>query len=107
MVGFFIVLLVFKENSFAAATIGVASGQKVIATGPYAIVRHPMYAGALVLLIGTPLALGSWWGILAVIPMTLVLALRLLDEEKFLSKSLPGYEEYCQKVRSRLAPSIW
>jgi protein-S-isoprenylcysteine O-methyltransferase Ste14 len=105
--GFLVVLLVFKENSFAAATIGVVSDQKVIATGPYAIVRHPMYAGALVMLLGTPLALGSWWGILAVLPMTLVLALRLLDEERFLSKSLPGYAEYCQKVKYRLAPLIW
>jgi len=105
--GFLIVLLVFKENSFASATVGVAANQKVIATGPYAIVRHPMYAGALVMLIGTPLALGSWWGILAVLPMILVIALRLLDEETFLGKSLPGYEEYCQRVRSRLAPSIW
>ena len=106
-VGFLVVFLVFKENSFASATIAVTSGQKVIATGPYAIVRHPMYSGALVMLIGTPLALGSWWGILTVVPMILMLALRLLDEEKFLDKSLPGYEEYCQKVRSRLAPSIW
>lgn len=105
--GFLLVFLVLKENSFASATIGVASGQKVIATGPYAIVRHPMYSGALVMLLGTPLALGSWWGMLAVIPMPLILALRLLDEEKFLNKSLPGYQEYCRKVRSRLAPSIW
>jgi protein-S-isoprenylcysteine O-methyltransferase Ste14 len=107
MVGFLVVFLVFKENSFASATIAVASGQKVIATGPYAIVRHPMYSGALVMLLGTPLALGSWWGILTVVPMILMLALRLLDEEKFLDKSLPGYGDYCQKVRSRLAPSIW
>jgi protein-S-isoprenylcysteine O-methyltransferase Ste14 len=105
--GFLIVLVVFKENSYASATIRVASNQTVIATGPYAIVRHPMYAGALVMLIGTPLALASSWGLLAVLPMILVLALRLLDEEKFLCKSLPGYEEYCQRVRSRLAPSIW
>ena len=105
--GFFIVYLVFKENSFTAATIEVATGQKVISTGPYAIVRHPMYAGALVMLFGTPLALGSWWGLLLIIPMTLVLVLRLLDEERFLAKNLPGYTEYCQRVRYRLVPYIW
>ncbi len=106
-VGFFIVFRVFQENSFSAATIAVASDQKVIATGPYALVRHPMYAGALVLLIGTPLALGSWWGLLVLIPMTLVLVLRLLDEEKFLARNLSGYTEYCQRVRYRLVPYIW
>jgi protein-S-isoprenylcysteine O-methyltransferase Ste14 len=105
--GFFVVYLVFKENSFSAATIEVATGQKVISTGPYAIVRHPMYAGALVMLFGTPLALGSWWGLLLMIPMTLVLVLRLLDEERFLAKNLPGYTEYCQRVRYRLVPYIW
>ena len=105
--GFFSVYLVFKENSFSAATIEVATGQKVISTGPYAIVRHPMYAGALVMLFGTPLALGSWWGLLLLIPMTLVLVLRLLDEERFLAKNLPGYTEYCQSVRYRLVPYIW
>jgi protein-S-isoprenylcysteine O-methyltransferase Ste14 len=105
--GFFIVYLVFKENSFTAATIEVAPGQRVISTGPYAIVRHPMYSGALVMLFGTPLALGSWWGLLLMVPMTLVLVLRLLDEERFLAKNLPGYTEYCQRVRYRLVPYIW
>ena len=105
--GFFVVYLVFKENSFSAATIELATGQKVISTGPYAIVRHPMYAGALVMLFGTPLALGSWWGLLLMIPMTLVLVLRLLDEERFLAKNLPGYTEYCQRVLYRLVPYIW
>ena len=106
-IGFFIVFRVFRENSFSAATIAVTSNQKVIATGPYAVVRHPMYAGALVMLVGTPLALGSWWGLLLLIPMTLVLVLRLLDEEKFLARNLPGYTEYCQRVRYRLVPYVW
>jgi protein-S-isoprenylcysteine O-methyltransferase Ste14 len=106
-IGFFIVFRVFRENSFTAATIEVSTDQKVISTGPYGIARHPMYAGALVMLFGTPLALGSWWGLLLLIPMTLVLVLRLLDEEKFLAKNLPGYTEYCQKVRYRLVPYIW
>jgi protein-S-isoprenylcysteine O-methyltransferase Ste14 len=104
--GFVIVFLVFKENSFTAATIEVAADQRVISSGPYAIVRHPMYAGALIMLIGTPLALGSWWALLAFIPMAIVIAVRLLDEEQFLSQHLPGYTQYCQNVRSRLIPSI-
>jgi protein-S-isoprenylcysteine O-methyltransferase Ste14 len=105
--GFFAVFLVYKENTFTSATIEVAPNQRVISTGPYAIVRHPMYTGALVMLFATPLALGSWWGMLMLIPMTLAIVLRLLDEEKFLQKSLSGYTEYCQKVRFHLAPYIW
>lgn len=105
--GFLAVFLVFKENSFAAGTIAVATGQEVISTGPYAVIRHPMYSGALAMLFGTPLALGSWWGILMLIPMTVVIAVRLLNEEKFLQQSLPGYTEYCWRVRFRLAPLIW
>ena len=105
--GFLAVFLVYKENSFTSATIEVAADQRVVSTVPYAIVRHPMYAGALVLLFGTPLALGSWWGTLMIIPMIFALVLRLLDEERFLQKSLPGYTGYCQGVRFRLAPFIW
>ncbi len=106
-IGFYIVFRVFRENSFTAATIEISTDQRVISTGPYAIVRHPMYAGALVMLLATPLALDSWWGLLLLIPMTLVLVLRLLDEEKFLAKNLPGYAEYCERVRYRLIPYIW
>jgi protein-S-isoprenylcysteine O-methyltransferase Ste14 len=105
--GFFLIFLVLRENTFAAATIEVSADQKVITTGPYSIIRHPMYSGALVMLLGTPLALGSWWGLLTLIPFTLILIWRLLDEEKFLSKNLPGYNEYCQKVRYRLIPLLW
>jgi protein-S-isoprenylcysteine O-methyltransferase Ste14 len=105
--GFFIVFLVFKENTFTAATIEIAPDQTVISTGPYAVVRHPMYAGALIMLFGTPLALGSWWALLLFILMTFVIIWRLLDEERFLAKSLPGYNEYCKKVPYRLIPSIW
>jgi protein-S-isoprenylcysteine O-methyltransferase Ste14 len=107
VLGFCLVFLVFKENSFAAGTIEVVAEQKVIATGPYALVRHPMYIGALVMLVGVPLALGSLWGLLAIVPMTLVLVLRLLDEEKFLAKNLAGYSEYQRKVRYHLLPMIW
>jgi protein-S-isoprenylcysteine O-methyltransferase Ste14 len=105
--GFFIIFLVFKENTFTAATIVVTPGQKIVSTGPYAIVRHPMYSGALVMLLGTPLALGSWWGLVMFIPMIFTIAWRARDEERFLFKNLPGYREYCQTVRYRLVPYAW
>ncbi len=107
VLSYYLIWLVFKENSFTAATIEVASDQTVISTGPYAIVRHPMYAGALIMIFGTPLALGSWWGLLMSVAMTLVIVWRLLDEEKFLVRNLPGYEEYCRKVRYHLVPFVW
>jgi len=106
-IGFYIVFLVFKENSHASALVEVEADQKVVSTGPYARIRHPMYTGALLLLLGTPLALGSWWGILALIPITLVIVWRLLDEERFLAKNLAGYVEYKNKVIYRLLPFIW
>jgi protein-S-isoprenylcysteine O-methyltransferase Ste14 len=107
VVGFYLVFLVFKENSFASGTIEIGAEQCVIATGPYALVRHPMYIGALVMLVGVPLALGSVWGLVAIVPMTFVLVARLLDEEKFLARNLAGYCEYQSKVRHRLLPLIW
>jgi protein-S-isoprenylcysteine O-methyltransferase Ste14 len=105
--GFFIVFLVFKKNTFTSAIIEVADGQSVISTGPYRWVRHPMYMGALIMLLGTPPALGSWWGLLLLIPMVFVLAWRLLNEEKFLVGNLPGYTEYQKKVKYRLLPFTW
>jgi protein-S-isoprenylcysteine O-methyltransferase Ste14 len=105
--GFYIIFNVFKENTFASATVEMAPQQKVISTGPYAMVRHPMYSGALVMLFGTPLALGSWWGLLPFVAITFIIRWRLLQEEKFLTKSLAGYSDYCHKVRHRLAPCIW
>jgi protein-S-isoprenylcysteine O-methyltransferase Ste14 len=105
--GFYFVFLVFRENSYTRATIDVSAGQKVITTGPYAIVRHPMYAGAMFLILFTPLALGSWVAVPFAIPLILVIVVRLLDEEKFLKANLDGYEEYSQKVRYHLVPFIW
>ncbi|MGA8128389.1 MAG: isoprenylcysteine carboxylmethyltransferase family protein [Syntrophobacteraceae bacterium] len=105
--GFFITFIVLKENPFASATIEVAPGQRVISTGPYAIVRHPMYSGGLLIIFGTPLALGSWWGLLICVSMTPMLVWRILEEESFLSKNLSGYKAYCQTVRYRLAPFFW
>ena len=105
--GFFIVFLVFRANTFTSATIEVAAGQRVVSTGPYAIVRHPMYAGVLLLLLATPIALGSSWGVLIVVPMVVVLALRSVEEEKFLRIRLGGYGDYCERVRFRLVPFVW
>jgi protein-S-isoprenylcysteine O-methyltransferase Ste14 len=105
--GLLIIFLVFRENSFTSAVIEVNKGQKVISTGPYRVVRHPMYAGALLMLLFTPLALGSFWGLPAFIPMFVVIALRVVEEEKFLAKNLSEYAEYCRKVRHRIIPYVW
>jgi protein-S-isoprenylcysteine O-methyltransferase Ste14 len=105
--GFYFVFLVFRENSYTRATIGVSAGQKVITTGPYALVRHPMYAGAMFIVVFTPIALGSWVGVPFAIPLILVIVARLLDEEKYLKANLSGYDVYCQKVRYHLLPFIW
>jgi protein-S-isoprenylcysteine O-methyltransferase Ste14 len=107
MLGWLAIFFVFKENSFTAATIELAPDQRVISTGPYALVRHPMYAGALIMLVGIPIALGSWWGALVVAAIMPALTWRLMDEEKFLAGNLPGYREYQEKVRYRLIPGVW
>ena len=104
---FVIFFFVMKQNSYAASTIRVETGQPVISTGLYGVVRHPMYAGALLLLLSAPLALGSYWTLLVLIPIFPVLAWRLLDEEQFLRRNLPGYAEYCRTVRYRLIPGLW
>jgi len=106
-IGYAIIFLVYKENTFTSATIEVAKDQRVISTGPYALVRHPMYAGGLLYLLGTPLALGSWWGLAAFAVTLPFLIWRLVDEEAFLVKNLPGYAEYREKVRFRLMPGVW
>ena len=85
----------------------MAPNQKVISTGPYALVRHPMYAAALVMLLGIPIALGSWWGVPVIVAILPALIWRLLDEEKFLAENLPGYSEYQARVRYRLIPRVW
>jgi len=106
-VGFFLVSRVYRANPFLFATIEVARDQRVITTGPYAIVRHPMYAFSSVYLLGTPLALGSWWGLAGLGLMLPFLIWRLLDEEDLLARQLPGYREYQQRVRHRLVPGVW
>jgi protein-S-isoprenylcysteine O-methyltransferase Ste14 len=103
-VGFY---FVFRENTYGAATIRVEENQRVISTGPYAIVRHPMYDAALILMLGIPLALGSWWGLIALVPGVPALVWRILDEERLLKRDLPGYAEYTQRMRFRLIPGLF
>jgi protein-S-isoprenylcysteine O-methyltransferase Ste14 len=105
--GLLIIFFVFKENAFTSAIIEIDPEQRVISTGPYAFVRHPMYIGTLVMLLGMPVALCSWWGLFMVIPIALLIVWRLIDEEQFLARNLGGYAEYRHKVKYRLVPFIW
>lgn len=105
--GFLIIAIALKENSFAAATVTVAEGQRIVSTGPYAVIRHPMYAGALILLTGIPPALGSWWGLFVLPLLVAGLIARLTDEERHLAAHLAFYAEYRRRVRHRLAPGLW
>jgi protein-S-isoprenylcysteine O-methyltransferase Ste14 len=105
--GLMINLIVLRENTFAASTIGMMEHQSVISTGPYAVVRHPLYLGILVMMIGVPLALGSLWGLAFLALNVPILVARVLDEEAMLRQRLDGYLEYASKVRHRLAPGIW
>lgn len=104
---FYIIHLVFRENSHASAIIEVEEDQTVISTGPYGIIRHPMYAGAMPLVIFAPLALGSYWGLIFSAGLVFVIILRLLSEERYLKDKLVGYSEYCKKVTHRLIPFVW
>ena len=97
----------FRANPFGGATIEISEGQRVIASGPYAIVRHPMYSWALIMLVGVPLALGSWAALVMLGPALLAIVWRLLDEERLLTKKLPGYADYQRKVGYRLIPYVW
>jgi protein-S-isoprenylcysteine O-methyltransferase Ste14 len=106
-VGFLTVFYVFKENTFTSAVVEVAEDQRVIDTGPYAIVRHPMYSGALALVAGIPLALGSLVGLVTFVPFVAVIVARLLGEERFLSEQLKGYVAYCERTPYRLIPRVW
>jgi protein-S-isoprenylcysteine O-methyltransferase Ste14 len=105
--GLLVILFVFRENSYASSVIEIGSGQKVVSTGPYRLVRHPMYAGALIMIFGIPLALGSAWGLLVALAMTAVIVWRLVEEERFLSDNLPGYATYCAQTPHRLMPRIY
>ncbi|MGH6684642.1 MAG: methyltransferase family protein [Pseudolabrys sp.] len=104
---FVVFFVVMKQNSYAASTIRVETGQPVVSTGLYGIIRHPMYSGGLLLVFGAPLALGSYWGLLIATATLPALIWRLLDEERYLKLNLPGYADYCRRVRYRLIPGVW
>lgn len=107
LAGLAIVALVFRANTYTSATVQVESEQQLVSTGPYALVRHPMYAGAFVMLAGLPLALASWFSAPALVPLFVVIVVRLLDEERVLARDLAGYDAYRQRVRYRLVPGVW
>jgi protein-S-isoprenylcysteine O-methyltransferase Ste14 len=107
VLSFAMIFFVFRENSYAASTIKVEAEQRAISTGPYRLVRHPMYSAALILFSATPLALGSAWGLIVAIPLVAVLIARLTGEERYLSAHLPGYDAYRQQVSYRLVPLVW
>jgi protein-S-isoprenylcysteine O-methyltransferase Ste14 len=106
-VGLGIAMLVVIQNSYAAVNITVESGQTLVSTGLYGIVRHPMYTGNVIMMVGVPPALGSFWGLLLIIPGLVVLVLRIRDEEDMLTHELSGYRDYTQKVHYRLLPYVW
>nr|WP_300999019.1 isoprenylcysteine carboxylmethyltransferase family protein [Methanoculleus sp.] len=99
--------MTIRENRYAARVVEVDAGQKVIETGPYAVVRHPMYLGTILMFLATPLALGSFWAVFAFLPLPALIILRIRNEEEVLVRELPGYAEYRQKTRYRLVPGVW
>lgn len=105
--GYLFIAFVMKTNSYASRVVEVEDGQQVIDHGPYAIVRHPMYTGVVLMYLATPVALGSWWGLIPVIIVPIILVPRILNEEAVLREELSGYSEYCAEVRWRLLPFVW
>ncbi len=107
ILGFWIVFEAFKVNTYASRAIEIMEKQKVIKTGVYSYIRHPMYLGAALIIIMTPIAMSSLYGLLLLVPLIAVIVLRILDEEKMLVLELDGYEQYCKEVKYRLIPYIW
>lgn len=107
LAGYMVFVLVLRENRYASRIVEVERKQKVVTTGPYAVVRHPMYSGALLMWGFSPLALGSYWGMIPNVLLVVLIVARIRNEEKILNRQLEGYSEYTQKVRYRLVPGIW
>ena len=107
MLGYGMFVLVLRENQYAARTIQVEQGQRVISSGPYALVRHPMYLGVTLMYLASPLALGSYWALLPALLIVPILVARIINEEKVLERDLAGYREYKQITRYRLLPGVW
>jgi len=107
LLGYLLIFFVFRQNSYASRVVEVDKGQKVITTGLYNFVRHPMYLGVLAMYMPSPVALGSYWGLIPMAGIPLGIVLRILNEEKVLRRDLPGYAEYCKKTKYRLIPLIW
>ena len=106
-IGIGVAMLVVIQNSYASANITVEAGQRIVSTGLYGRVRHPMYVGDVIMMVGMPLALGSYGGLVVLLPGVAVLAVRILDEEKLLVDELAGYRDYMRHVRYRLIPYVW
>jgi len=107
LLGYAIVFFVFRENSYTSRIVEVVEGQTVVTTGPYAAVRHPMYAGIILMYLAIPIALGSFWALACFVPVIALIVVRALDEERVLTRDLAGYAEYAQKVRYRVVPGVW
>ena len=107
LAGFLLNFLVIRVNTYASRVVEIQEGQRVITSGPFALVRHPMYLSIILILLATPIALGSYWGVIPTIAYIPLLAARAKNEEELLVNDLPGYREYMQKTRYRLFPGIW
>ena len=107
LLSFALVFWVFRENQYASRIIEVAQDQKVISSGPYSLVRHPMYLGSGTMYIMSSLALGSYWAILPALLIVPLLAARIKNEEAVLLRDLSGYRDYMQRVKYRILPGVW
>lgn len=107
LAGYGLIILVLRVNTWASRIVEVRQEQTVVTTGPYALIRHPFYLGTLIMYGATPVALGSWWGLLPFLVLPVVLVLRIQDEEALLRDELAGYREYMERVRYRLLPGVW
>jgi protein-S-isoprenylcysteine O-methyltransferase Ste14 len=107
LLGYGLFIRVLRENSYASRVVEVEQGQRVVTTGPYAIVRHPMYVAVIIMFVFTPVALGSWWAVIPAAPMIAVLVARIRNEEQVLLRELRGYSEYVQVTKYRLIPGVW